>query len=80
MERLKDQKADQKRLSPGTSFGDRSLQRFRLHRGGPEVYMLFGCLCKMPCTSAQIFLSLTQDAIRLFSYAETLAQLRCLLH
>ena len=26
MERLKDQKADQKRLSPGTPFGDRSLQ------------------------------------------------------
>ena len=37
MERLKDQKADQKRLSPGTSFGDRSLQRFRLRRGGPQV-------------------------------------------
>ena len=37
MARLKDQKADQKRLSPGTSFGDRSLQRFRLHRGGPQV-------------------------------------------
>ena len=37
MERLKDQKADQNRLSPGTSFGDRSLQRFRLHRGGPQV-------------------------------------------
>ena len=39
MERLKDQKADQKRLSPGTSFGDRSLQRFRLRRGGPQVYL-----------------------------------------
>ena len=37
MARLKDQKADQKRLSPGTSFGDRSLPRFRLHRGGPQV-------------------------------------------
>ena len=28
MERLKDQKADQKRLSPGTSFGDRSCSDF----------------------------------------------------
>ena len=44
MERLKDQKADQKRLSPGTSFGDRSLQRFRLRRGGPQVWVL----CLLP--------------------------------
>ena len=41
MERLKEQKADQKRLSPGTSFGDRSLQRFRLHRAGPQGAALF---------------------------------------
>ena len=40
MERLKDQKADQKRLSPGTSFGDRSLQRFRLRRGADERFYI----------------------------------------
>ena len=53
MARLKDQKADQKRLSPGTSFGDRSLQRFRLHEAALKCLHTVYKFCNRISTHAR---------------------------